>query len=129
MATVALPDEINLDGRIDAKGVKFIGKATRQDNGMYRCLADVGGCLCIVEVRIVSQGDELEEYWADLQHVTPAARPEATPKVTVTLYDDDALLLQGHLRGELMRFREAGNDVMVMMLERVDEALEKARGK
>jgi hypothetical protein len=124
-----MPNEINLDGRIDAKGVKFIGKATRQDNGMYRCLADVGGCLCIVECRIIPKDEELEDSWADLRHVTPARPEETTPKVMVTLYDDDALLLQGHLRSEMMRFRDAGNDGMVSMLERVEDALAKARGK
>jgi|HubBroStandDraft_2_1064218.scaffolds.fasta_scaffold105994_2 hypothetical protein len=44
--------EIDLDGHVDSKGVNFIGKAKRQSDGTWRCLADVGGCLCVVEVRI-----------------------------------------------------------------------------
>lgn len=44
--------EIDLDGHIDAKGVRYIGKAHRQPDGTWRCLAEVQGCLCVVEVRI-----------------------------------------------------------------------------
>jgi hypothetical protein len=43
---------LDVDGRVDSKGVKFIGKASLQSNGMWRCLANVGGCLCIVEADI-----------------------------------------------------------------------------
>lgn len=46
------PDELDVDGKIDAKGVVFIGKASRQPDGTWRCLANVGGALCIVEVKI-----------------------------------------------------------------------------
>jgi hypothetical protein len=48
-------------------------------------------------------------------------------KVTVVIGAEDALLLQAHLRGDRCRFKEAGNEVMTGMLERVDEALELAR--
>lgn len=44
--------EIDLDGHVDSKGVRFIGKAKRYADGTWRCLADVGGALCVVEVRI-----------------------------------------------------------------------------
>jgi hypothetical protein len=46
------PDELDVDGMMDAKGVVFIGRAKRQPNGTWRCLANVGGALCIVEVKI-----------------------------------------------------------------------------
>lgn len=44
--------EIDLDGHVDSKGVKFIGKAKRHSDGTWRVLADVVGALCLVEVRI-----------------------------------------------------------------------------
>lgn len=47
-----LPNEIDLDGQVDAKGVQFIGKATRTTGYLYRCLANVASALCIVEVRL-----------------------------------------------------------------------------
>ena len=37
--------ELDVDGMIDRRGVKFIGTARRQPDGTYRCLADVGGAL------------------------------------------------------------------------------------
>jgi hypothetical protein len=47
--------EINVDGMHDAKGVRFLGKATLMGDGTWRCLADVGGALCRVEVKITFQ--------------------------------------------------------------------------
>jgi len=49
---VVEPDELDVDGRLDAKGVMFLGTAKRQDDGTWRCLANVGGALCIVEPKI-----------------------------------------------------------------------------
>lgn len=49
---IEIPDEIDVDGRVDAKGVRFIGKAKRQPDGTWRALADVGGALCLVEVNV-----------------------------------------------------------------------------
>jgi hypothetical protein len=46
------PDDLDVDGMVDAKGVVFIGMAKRQPNGTWRCLANVGGALCVVEVKI-----------------------------------------------------------------------------
>lgn len=46
------PEEVAVDGIVDAKGVRFLGKAKRQEDGTYRALADVQGCLCVVEARI-----------------------------------------------------------------------------
>lgn len=49
--------EIDLDGHVDGKGVRYIGKANRHPDGTWRCLADVGGALCLVEVRIRPEAD------------------------------------------------------------------------
>lgn len=46
-----LAGEIDLDGYVCAKGVLYIGKARHKDN-KWVCLADVGGALCWVEVKI-----------------------------------------------------------------------------
>jgi len=46
------PDELDVDGMVDSKGVQFIGKAKRQPDGTWRCLANVGGAFCIVEVKV-----------------------------------------------------------------------------
>lgn len=55
MITVELT-EINLDGIYDKdRKVFFIGKAKKQPDGTWRCLAEVNGALCIVEVK-VNQG-------------------------------------------------------------------------
>ncbi len=47
-----LPDEVDVDGRYDSAGVRFLGKARRQKDGSWICLADVHGALCRVEVKI-----------------------------------------------------------------------------
>lgn len=47
-----LPNEVDLDGHIDAKGIQYIGKASRQPDGTWLCLANVGGALCRVEVKL-----------------------------------------------------------------------------
>jgi hypothetical protein len=43
-----------VDGLTDPQNdqIVYIGTATRQYDGMYRCLASVGGSLCIVEVKL-----------------------------------------------------------------------------
>jgi hypothetical protein len=46
------PDEVDVDGVVDARGVQFIGRAARQPDGTWRCLANVAGALCIVEVKV-----------------------------------------------------------------------------
>ena len=45
-------EEIDIDNYVDARGIRYIGKAIKQNNGKYFCLADVGGMLCRVEVVI-----------------------------------------------------------------------------
>ena len=52
-------NEIDVQGMVNKKGVKFIGKAKRHENGTWTCLADVGGALCVVEVRITVERKEL----------------------------------------------------------------------
>jgi len=47
------PNEVDIDGVVDERRhICYIGKAKRQPNGKYMVLADVGGCLCRVEVSI-----------------------------------------------------------------------------
>jgi hypothetical protein len=50
--------EIDVDGMVDAKGIRFIGKAILMGDGTWRCLADVGGALCRVEVKITFQHEK-----------------------------------------------------------------------
>lgn len=46
------PTQVDVDGRVDPKtGIQYIGSATLVD-GKWRCLANVNGALCIVEVNI-----------------------------------------------------------------------------
>lgn len=48
--------EVDLDGTFDEqKQVRYIGKAWRMPDGTWRCLADVHGCLCRVQVSIKSE--------------------------------------------------------------------------
>lgn len=55
---LALPDEICVDGLVDASGrIVYWGKATRMPSGKFRCLAAVDGCLCIVEVSIAAMAE------------------------------------------------------------------------
>lgn len=44
--------EIDIDGYVDERGIKYLGKAVRQEDGTWQCLANVGGALCRVEVKI-----------------------------------------------------------------------------
>lgn len=47
-----MPDEVDLEGHIDERGITYIGIATRQPNGEYHVLAKVKDCLCRVACRI-----------------------------------------------------------------------------
>jgi hypothetical protein len=49
----AHPDEVDVDGHVDAKGVRYIGQAKRQPDGTWRALADIGGGLFLVECTVV----------------------------------------------------------------------------
>jgi hypothetical protein len=44
--------ELDVDGIVDARGIRYIGKAAKHNDGTWTCLADVGGALCRVEVTI-----------------------------------------------------------------------------
>ncbi len=44
--------EIDLDGHVDARGVRYLGRAKKMDDGTWRCVADVDGSMCLVEVKI-----------------------------------------------------------------------------
>jgi len=46
------PKELDVDGYIDAKGIRYLGKATKQPDGTWRCLADIAGALVLVQVKI-----------------------------------------------------------------------------
>jgi hypothetical protein len=51
-------DKVNLDGHVDEKGVEFIGWARRQEDGTYRCLANIHNNLCLVEVKLIPLEEE-----------------------------------------------------------------------
>ena len=45
--------EIDVDGLVDeSTGIRYIGKATKIFGGRWRCLANVGGALCLVELTV-----------------------------------------------------------------------------
>jgi len=46
--------EVDVDGYVDKENsaICYIGKARKQENGTWRALANVDGCLCIVECRV-----------------------------------------------------------------------------
>ena len=45
--------EVDVDGYVDeSRSITYYGKAKRQPNGKYACLAEVGGKFCRVEVTI-----------------------------------------------------------------------------
>lgn len=46
------PPFISLEGLVDSHGFKYIGNAAQQFDGTWRCMADVCGALCLVEVVI-----------------------------------------------------------------------------
>lgn len=57
---ISLPNEVDLEGYIDEKGISYIGIATLQPNGKYHVLANVDGCLCRVECTIRRVDDPLD---------------------------------------------------------------------
>lgn len=48
------PDVVDVEGRYDPKrpDIRYIGRATRQRDGTWTCLAAVGLALCLVEVTV-----------------------------------------------------------------------------
>lgn len=43
---------VDIDGHVDSRGIRYIGKATEQANGAWIALADVAGRLCRVELQL-----------------------------------------------------------------------------
>ena len=51
--------ELNVDGMRDPNhDITYIGKATKMEDGTWRCLAKVEGALCLVEVNIRPSKDD-----------------------------------------------------------------------
>lgn len=51
--------EVDVDGMFDERRqIQYLGKARKQPDGTWRCLANVGGCLCLVEVKIRFKDEE-----------------------------------------------------------------------
>jgi hypothetical protein len=48
--------EIDIDGYVDARGIRYLGRAKKMDDGTWRCVADVSGSMCLVEVKITIGG-------------------------------------------------------------------------
>jgi hypothetical protein len=48
-------NSVSVDGLVDDHGIRYMGLAHEMSDGTWRCLAVVGGSLCIVEVT-VTQG-------------------------------------------------------------------------
>jgi len=45
--------EISVDGYVDeTKDVKYMGVAVHVFDDVYRCIAIISGCMCVVEVKI-----------------------------------------------------------------------------
>lgn len=44
--------KLSVDRIVDARGIMYLGDAIQQFDGTWRCLANVGGALCVVEVLI-----------------------------------------------------------------------------
>ncbi len=49
-------DEVDLEGYVDKRGIRYLGKARKQSSGKWICLADVAGALCLVEISIAAPG-------------------------------------------------------------------------
>ncbi len=56
------PAEILVDGLETGEGVQLWGRAQRQADGTYQCLANVHGCLCRVELKVTSPPPQLELF-------------------------------------------------------------------
>lgn len=54
------PPRINVSGMIDAKNdhIRFLSEAVQQFDGTWRCVADVDGLLCWVQVTIKAKGGD-----------------------------------------------------------------------
>lgn len=59
LSSTTLPETIDMEGMSPSEGVTCMGVATRLSESSYRCMANVGGALCIIEVRLTQ--DEAAE--------------------------------------------------------------------
>jgi hypothetical protein len=73
-------EEIDIDGLIDYETrygrIRYVGKAYELANGSWRCLADVRGMLCRVEVKITLGDSDGPQPAGDVLP-TPEAEEEA----------------------------------------------------
>ena len=75
--------EIDVDGVFDeSTGIRYIGKAMKDFDGRWLCLADVGGALCRVEVSVRptihvngDPGDEDDRGPRDMKRDRDLGRP------------------------------------------------------
>ena len=51
MRTITFDDvtEIDLDGHVDGRGIQYVGKAAKQADGTWKCIAIVDSALCVVK--------------------------------------------------------------------------------
>lgn len=48
---------ICIEGRIDeSRQIRYLGEATQMFDGTWRCLAEVQGCLCLVQITLTGEG-------------------------------------------------------------------------
>ena len=77
--------EIDVDGVVDeTTGIQYIGKATKTFGGRWRCLANVGGALCLVELTVKptvhvdrDPGDEDDRAPRDVRRDRDLERPRS----------------------------------------------------
>ena len=80
--------EIDVDGLFDeSTGIQYIGKATKIFGGRWRCLANVGGALCLVELSVRptvhvdgDPGDEDDRPPRDVRRDRDLERPRSYPR-------------------------------------------------
>ena len=51
--------EIDVDGHVDDRGIRYLGKASKQPDGTWRCLAEIHGALYVVEIKVTVARDVL----------------------------------------------------------------------
>lgn len=75
-------DEIDIDGYVDQRGIKYFGIAKWQPNGKWHAHAAVGSALCVVEVAITATKDITRETTSTTTPPSPdkTARPSASRK-------------------------------------------------
>jgi hypothetical protein len=54
----AFPAFIDLQGYVDESGVEYLGEARRVEGNLYRCLANLAGSLCLVEIKLTPKLQE-----------------------------------------------------------------------